>query len=718
MTGNGTFTASGTATTDVTSNASGVVSADYQASTLTSYGSDVIEITIGDVVSTITIPLLSGIADTLIVNADTSGVVGTAIRLEALVEDAQGNIVSGSNVTFQQVSGNGSFVGGASFRTVASGTDGYARAVYTLGTTLPAGNQDIVEVSIGGSFMQTITISISADSISYFTLADPAQLSQSAGSDFSLNLTAKDIYGNSVINSSQFVLSILGSSTAFFPIHNDTLQFLNSANRTITVQDTVTGSFRIKAQKLNNTDVIGLSNMLEVVAASPDSVNLLSASQNNVIIGNSININVKLQDQYGNGIADSTLKFKKIFGGTSGVFPSTNLDSANVTTDSDGLASALYRVSTNLAIGSDTVEVSYGSLTTAKIAVTLLADSIAYYTVVDKNNSYVYKAGQAFTIRVSAYDGFNNLASNSSRSVTLAAVNGSGVSINGGGNSAAVNLSSGVAEFTVIDTVKENNIRFRVSDSFGITDTTTSFFITAGDLSYLKILDGPDSSGTAQSGIDFTASTDTTLSYYAAGFDQYGNYRNDVTTAQWTSTNNLSPVVSNTGASLSYSPNVSGRSGRIKVNATSATGDSTGIITVGVGEIASVKITTDAAGTSVLSDLTLTAGNSTDLYAAAYDADNNFIRLVNADWDVVPDSIAALDAATGISVSLTADKVGVGTVRIDTSSFNFTSGIIRVNKGVAASIIVRSAANDGGTEIQYTIVNFDGYNSYILCRSL
>ena len=112
VTGNGTFTASGTATTDVTSNASGVVSADYQASTLTSYGSDVIEITIGDVVSTITIPLQAAAIDTFVF-APSGGrdlVAGKWLQYIVTAKDAQGNnVTSNQSVTLSATSANASF---------------------------------------------------------------------------------------------------------------------------------------------------------------------------------------------------------------------------------------------------------------------------------------------------------------------------------------------------------------------------------------------------------------------------------------------------------------------------------------------------------------------------------------------------------------------------------------------------------------------------------
>ena len=110
VTGNGTFTASGTATTDVTSNASGVVSADlHTASTLTSYGSDVIEVTIGDVVSTITIPLQAAAIDTFVF-APSGGrdlVAGKWLQYIVTAKDAQGNnVTSNQSVTLSATSAN------------------------------------------------------------------------------------------------------------------------------------------------------------------------------------------------------------------------------------------------------------------------------------------------------------------------------------------------------------------------------------------------------------------------------------------------------------------------------------------------------------------------------------------------------------------------------------------------------------------------------------
>jgi len=642
-------------------------------------------------------------SDIVKVSGDGTGVVGTDRTLRARLIDAYGNGIGGETLTFTRVGGTGSFSGSVS-STAVTGSDGEGEVIYTLGSDVSQGPEQ-VEVSYGG-LLDTFVVNLTAGSVSYYEFSPSTAQSTTAGSGVAFTVTARDFYGNAVSNSDTVLFTAFGSSTAQFT-PNDTLVFNTGTQVSVIVTDTVSGSFRVKAQKKNNSYIVGESGIVTVSHAAPYTLTALSATDTSAIVGQNISVRVKLTDVYQNAIADSAVNFERVSG--SGTFIDTGTGQVSKTTSASGVATAIYQVTVSTDSVADTLRVRYGSLTPVTVAITLLPDSISYYTLVDANALYQYQAGDTISLQVTAYDVYNNVVTTSNRVVTLDSSK-TGLEVI---SQNPIALSSGVASFTVRDTVKQNGLSFEISDSYGKSAVSNPFTISPDSLYRLQIRTLSNNNGVAFSSHDTTLTTDQTLTLYAAGFDRFGNYVSDIDSSGWSTSGGLEPVLVNTpGSSVSYSPSKSGVTGRIKVTIPGTPGilsDSTGTITVNDGSPASLQILLSRNGTA-LQDTTLTASDTLRLYAGLYDSDGNYIEaLPAASWTISPDSLGQFEngnsTITDSIVVFTAAKAGNGTIQITYSGLSDVSGLITVQKGSANSIVIRTQPHGQGSPYSTTPVN-------------
>ncbi len=630
---------------------------------------------------------------------DSSGVVGTTRTLRAQLLDQYGNGLSDSTLSFTILSGGGSLSSG----TAVTNVSGIGEVEYILGTDIEL-SPGMVEVSFGALTAQTFSVAVLPAAVSYYEFDPATTQSMSAGDSLTFTVTARDNYGNGVINSDDVIFSAVGSTSATFS-PPPTVPFLNESTVTITVKDTIAGSFRVKAEKATNAFVTGQSGIITVNPTTNLSLVPVSALTNTGIVGHTVTITAELQDEFGNAIPDSSILFKRTSTGN-GSFVSGGLDSVFSVTQSNGQASAAYRLSTSTGFGSDTIQVRFGALTSLDFSFVLKPDSISYYTIVDNSSitPYHHTAGESFNIVVNGFDVYNNAATTSSRQVTLNST-APGVNIT---PPATKNLASGNAVFAAVVTKKQRNLTFRIADSFGKSAISAPFTIVAGALDSLNIMSGPDSSGISYSGSVFDyLTTDSTLSMYAAGFDVYGNYIADITSALWSTTGSLVPASTDLPAShFTFSPTISGRSGYIKVLSANPLikGDSTGTITVQDGDTAYVLITTDSLGTNELTSRTMLAGDTVRLYASGYDGAGNFTGLVSADWSITPGSLGKFihlpgedSVATANRITFIGDQIGSGTIDIVFNLMSDISGLVTVKKGAAHHIVIRDQGNGGGS---------------------
>ncbi|RMI19696.1 MAG: hypothetical protein D6681_02835, partial [Calditrichaeota bacterium] len=117
--------------------------------------------------------------------------VGTDRTLRVKLTDVYGNAISGSNVTFQRVSGgNGNFSGSVS-ATVATDAGGIAEATYTA-STLISFVGDTLQVS-SGAVVDTIILPLVAGAVASYEFSPGTAQTTTAGVGVTFTLTARDV---------------------------------------------------------------------------------------------------------------------------------------------------------------------------------------------------------------------------------------------------------------------------------------------------------------------------------------------------------------------------------------------------------------------------------------------------------------------------------------------------------------------------------------------
>ncbi len=633
-----------------------------------------------------------------ILSSQTAITVGESRLLQVALEDRYGNRVKDSLVVFQRIVGSGTFDNALDSAHVKTNSSGIAQADYTASTSTRYGS-DRIQVSWQTTVFDTIVLPLQPDAVSYYEFVPATSQTTRAGVTLNFQIIARDIYDNAVSNSDQITLSTInGTGVTFSP--GTTIAFAADTVVTISVTDTVTETYYVKAEKSTDANVNGQSGAVTVHPANAAVLEELQGS-GNTTVGSEVLLRVRLKDQYQNTLSDSTVKFRRIRG--SGTFVNTGVDTIDVLTDANGIAETYYTASQSTALTTDSILVYYGTADSLYMVLTLQPADISYYTIEPSGGVYVYDAGETITLNVTAYDVYDNVVTTSSRQVTLSS-NGTGVVFT---SANPQNLVNGTATFTAVDTVKESGVTFTVSDGTGKSATSNTFTINPAALAELKIRTAANNGGRAVSLRDTIITADQSLTYYAAGYDRYGNYIADIDSAHWFSSGSLQPVINLTARKLTFDPTTSGVTGKIHLeiagNAT-VSGDSTGVVTVNDGALAYLYIqTVPDSGGAQLGDSTIAAGSTLTVYAVGYDSDLNYLGLINSNWTINPSAIGkwanGQAGFTGTSGTMTADSAGNGTIQavsVDNSSISDESGIITVQAGAADHIVIRTQANGGG----------------------
>ncbi|RMG40128.1 MAG: hypothetical protein D6732_03385, partial [Methanobacteriota archaeon] len=556
--------------------------------------------------------------------------------------------------------------------------------------------------------MDTIILPLQAGNIASYQFSPSTAQGTTAGTGVSFTLTAVDVNGNPVVNSQQVVLTALGGTGVTFS-PNDTLTYSNQSSVTFTVTDTVAETFYVLASNLSGS-ITKQSPSITVSPATPSSFIVLSATDS-ITVGTSRPVSVRLEDIYGNVHPDSLILFTLLNG--NGKF-TNQMDTIFARTNSNGVAEVTYRASTKISFLRDSIQVSLGTSVIDTILIPLKASVISnfHFTVLGTNPD---TAGSKISIQVKAVDVYNN-----------GVVNSQTYQVTTIGSNTARFLLPGQAIFSNFtfsnDSLDTVVVRDTVSGSFVVkarlsTDTTRQgvspeIQILPASLAQLRLRSLAGNKGTLLSNIDSTFASTSSMTFYAAGYDRFGNYINDIDSTVWqVATGNLKPsapiTFPYTNFSLIFDPDSVG-TGRLFVSiptSPSVGTDTTGVLTVTTGPIASVKIQSDSTDASTeVGARTFIAGQSLTMYAVGYDADNNRIANVSSNWTLNNSNLGSFDNGLPTfngtkQVTFTAEQKGAGVVSAAVAS-NTTitdqTGLFTVQGGAIDSIVIRSAANNGG----------------------
>lgn len=256
----------------------------------------------------------------------------------------------------------------------------------------------------------------------------------------------------------------------------------------------------------------------------------------------------------------------------------------------NGLA-AFGDITRNTA-GTITISASANDLTATPESneVTVSSGTADYFKV---TGTASMTAGGENTITITAYDQYNNVAAGYSgdKTLTFSGASSSADPVTSptcsNKNSTDINFASDTV-ITFTDGVGTSTMKLykvetaHIKAAQGSIETSDSddldVTVSAGFLSYVKVEDTAGGTGIEVTTHSMTA--DDTFTVYAAGYDAYGNYKNDESVT-WTGTDicldKLSPT---SGTSTTFTPTAAGDGTIVIANYDSITGDTTGTITV------------------------------------------------------------------------------------------------------------------------------------------
>ena len=332
-----------------------------------------------------------------------------------------------------------------------------------------AGHPTLTATSAGLTAATTIfSVTSAAGGATHFVVSAPS--SAAAGASFSISVTAKDQYGNTVTSYSGTIHFTSTDGQAVLPANSGLTNGVGSFSVTLKTA----GSQTVTATDTGNSAITGVAN-LNVAPAALDGI-VINPNQASITAGNTQTFTAEELDQYGNSLGDVT-------------------SAATWTTSTGASVTAPGNVTANL-IGSYLVTATFNGMT-AEATLTVTAAGLDHIGVSESSGSVA--AGSGETLTVTSYDAYDN---------PIADVT-SGCTFTIGG----VTVSNPVVE----DTAGPYTVTVSYS---GVPSVTASWTVTAAGLDHITISPASPSivAGTSQV-------------FTVQAFDVYGNSLGDVTSS-------------------------------------------------------------------------------------------------------------------------------------------------------------------------------------------
>ncbi|HEX6788752.1 MAG TPA: hypothetical protein VF091_05865, partial [Gaiellaceae bacterium] len=344
----------------------------------------------------------AGSASTLTLTAPGSATAGTAFSVTVTAKDSFGNTATGYIGTVHFTGGGTSPTLPTDYTFVAGDNGAHT---FTNGVTLTqAGSRTVTATdTVTGTITGTSgTIAVGAAGVASLSVTAPA--STTAGTAFSVTVTALDNYGNTATSYAGTVHftgggtgPTLPSNYAFVAGDNGVHTFTNgvtltqAGSRTVTATDTVSGS------------ITGTSSTISV---SPAGASTLSVSAPaSATAGTAFSVTVTALDGYGNTATGYTGTVHFTGGGTGATLPSnyTFVGGDNGThTFTNGVT--LTQAGSRTVTATDTVT---GSITGTSSSISVSAAGASTLAVSAPASA---TAGTAFSVTVTALDAYGNTA--------------------------------------------------------------------------------------------------------------------------------------------------------------------------------------------------------------------------------------------------------------------------------------------------------------------
>jgi len=187
-------------------------------------------------------------------------------------------------------------------------------------------------------------------------------------------------------------------------------------------------------------------------------------------------------------------------------------------------------------------------------------------------------------------------------------------------------------------------------------------------------------------GEQIALTTDDTLSLEAKGYDEAGNFVRNVS-VQWGIQGDIGVLSGRRSPMVTFDPR---KPGTGSIIAKDGKGHSAQLdnIMVATGAIHHLMVTNE--DNNPVHHVSLVAGDMLSLSAAGYDADNNSLGQVQANWEINGD-IGTMSSQAGTQATFKAVRIGTGSIMVaDAENHRGCTGIIAVNSGSLAYLSIAS----------------------------
>ncbi len=626
-----------------------------------------------------TVTVNPGAATHFVVSAPASATAGTPLSVSVTAMDAYGNTATGYTGTIKFTSTDASAVLPANSG-LTSGLGSFQATLKTAASqTITA--TDTTTSSVTGT---SGAIAVSASATTHLSVTAPA--AETAGSLFSVGVTAEDAYNNTVtsysgtvhLTSSDKSATLSPDSTLTNGFNNITVTLKTAGSQTVTATDTVTSS------------ITGTTGAI-VVSAGPAS-HLAVTAPATATAGTAITVSVTAMDTFGN--IDTNYP---------GIIHFTSTDGAAALPANSALTSGQGSFpATMKTVGSWTITAT----DTATSSITGVTGTIAVSPGVAKQFAVsaptTATAGTQFSFTVTAQDGFSNTVPSYSGTVHFTSTDASAVM------PANATLTNGVGSFhATLETAASETITATDTATSSITGTTSAIVVSAGAATHLVVT----APATATAGTSFTVGV--------LAKDGFNNTATGYTgTVQFSSTGGAPSLPGN-----STLTNGEGNFPATMKTVGSFTITATDTVTSSItGTTGAIAVSPGAATHFVASaPASATAGTSVSVSVTAFDVDGNIATGYTGSVHLTStDSQAALPANSGLtsgqgSFSVTLKTAGNQTITATdttTSSVTGTTNTIAVSAAAATHFSVTAPGTmTAGSLFSVSVTAKDAYNN-------
>ena len=574
---------------------------------------------------------------------------GVSFDIRVIAQDAYNNTVT-------------SFTGTVSIDDVTGTISPTTSANFTAGvlssqtvTITEANSNNKITVTSGAVTGTSNTFAVDPASLDHFTLSSIAS-PQTAGTAFSVTITAEDAYGNRVTGFNGTVNISISSGTV---TPTTSGSFVNGVRtESINVLTAGTGLTLTVDDGSGNT---GTSNSFDVNPGALDHF-LVTAQGGGAIgtqtAGTAFDIAITAQDAYNNTVTSftGTVTLSDVTGTIS---PTTSANFTNGVLASQSVT--ITKASSNV-----TITATASGKTGTSNSFTVNPAALDHFTISTIPSPQT--AGTAFPVTITAQDVYNNTVTGFSGTVNISISSGTVTPTTSG------SFSGGVRTESINVLTAGTGLTLTVDDGSGNTGTSNTFDVNPGALDHFEITATDGNNIPAQ---NVGQSFDIRIEAHDGNHNIVTSFIDPVTLSDLTGT--ISPTTSATfTAGVLDTQSVTITSTQTSNTITATGGGKSGTsnaFDVNPGSIQHIVLRTAPNGGGVeFADYQMTADDSVTIWAAGYDIGNTYLGDVSVTWS----STGALaPAASGTGASFT--------FKPTTASVNGTTGTIVGTHSTAGS---------------------------------